>query len=68
MICVNCGKTIEKGYYYNNEHFAYCEECGDELLIYKDELNGYIFLEDNRLFFIDEDLDDIYIFTKKEKE
>jgi hypothetical protein len=64
MKCDGCGKTIKDNYFVSDESI-YCEECGLELLVYNEYLEGYVLNEDNQLFYLDDDLSDIEVFKEE---
>ena len=60
MRCNDCHKETKCGYL--SETNFYCEECGNKYLIYNDQLNAYVYNEDNHLFYLDDELSDLEIF------
>lgn len=63
MRCSKCGKDLgsdNKEYCYGNENCYYlCEECGDEELIYSEDVDGYVPREDYKEYYMDDEISDL---------
>ena len=75
--CEYCGKLInphyiddsgiafvEDHYYYEHPRtdICYCESCGNELLTGALDFDGYVYNEDYKDFYLDDELSDLEIF------
>lgn len=66
-ICEFCQKNINNSkddYYYESEYAWLCGECGEKELDYVDDIDGYVFHEDYKECYTDDELSDLEIFEK----
>ena len=69
--CDNCkviiNSDIEYEFFYicRNEHdYCFCECCGQEKLVYSDNVEGYVLKEDYKECYLDDEIADLCIFDK----
>lgn len=59
--CDNCDREIDGKCFISNTTYL-CEECGDELLIYNDDVDSYIWEEDDKEVIYDDAGADVELF------
>lgn len=63
FICSICGKIINKGAKYFTAFDEYiCEECSEELLIYDEAFENYVYQDEHRETYSDDSMSDITVF------
>ncbi len=70
LFCEYCGARIntETDVYFRSDSVVYCEECGDEYLIYSDSIDSYVHESQYKDTYIDDEISDVELFTKFEPE
>lgn len=64
MNCEFCGSSKVK-FFERKSNLALCEDCAGECLIWNDDVVGYVYLEENKLFYTDDELTDLEVFEKE---
>lgn len=65
--CDNCGKVVSINYYDSDYNTILCEVCGDELLAYNDSIDCYVYEEDNKETFYDDEISDVEMFDFEQR-
>lgn len=69
MRCIKCGQEIgntQKDYYFvNRDGYCLCEECGEEELLYSDDIGDYVPKEDYKDYYTDDEIGDLDIWDIK---
>lgn len=77
-VCECCGKIINPVFvseevvismfstYFEDEYgdVAYCEECGEDLLTFASDIEQYVYAEDYKECYLDDELSDILMFER----
>lgn len=71
LYCEHCGAPINPDtdvYFESEAGVVYCEKCGEEYLIWSDDIYAYVHEDQYKEFYLDDELSDIELFTKYEPE
>lgn len=63
--CDICGEEITNQRYYecNQDDTLICEECGEYELTWSDDVGDFIYAEEDKEFFLDDDISDMTTFS-----
>lgn len=72
LFCEHCSKGIntETDIYFeaDSANVVYCEECGDDHLIYSDSIDSYVYESQYKDIYLDDEISDLDLYTKCEPE
>lgn len=61
--CEECQRLIENDdMYYTDGSIDMCSSCGDECLIYHDGVEAYVFVDEYKDTYYDDELSDVLLF------
>lgn len=63
LYCTKCGKQLNKGdkYFTSSDEYI-CEECSEDLLIYDETFENYVYQDEHRETYLDDSMSDITVF------
>lgn len=67
--CYSCNEEIKETTYFEGtcSEAILCQSCGENELTWNDDIEAYIYCEDDREFFMDDELSDIETFEQVDK-
>lgn len=65
MRCDQCGLKLGVEYYESHCGVILCDVCGNDLLVFCDDLDCFILEEDYKQVYLDDDISDIDNFEKR---